>query len=299
MSFINVFIQSPCSISVKNDCLLLKNAEKEEDFPIKDIDCVMIDCLTDKISVYALNRLAESGATVIICDDKHTPSCVLTPFNGYYKRSVSITAQTETSKPRLKTLWQQIIKRKILNQADCLKYNGKDGYITLTEIAKKVKSGDTDNAEARASAVYFKKLFGTDFARRTKTLENGFLNYAYSIARSLIARHLCAHGLECSLGIFHKNTLNPFNLADDIIEPFRPIVDNFVFNLLRQTGEISPETKRQLFAIVNLNVLSGKEVHSFSNAVQRISESLLSFFYGKTDTLVFPQIYDLSTHEYE
>ena len=196
-------------------------------------------------------------------------------------------------------MWQAIIRKKIGNQSDCLSFNGKDGAKTLAEMSKTILSGDADNTEARAAAFYFKNLFGRDFSRNDGDVRNTYLNYCYSIVRSLICRHLAARGFECSIGIFHKNQFNNFNLADDVIEPFRPIIDNYVFNVCRDETAFNPAVKRLLFGIVNLNVVSGKEIHSLSNAVERFTESLLNYYNGKKQGLIMPGVYDLSMHSYE
>ncbi|MBQ9486047.1 MAG: type II CRISPR-associated endonuclease Cas1 [Clostridia bacterium] len=298
MSFINVFIENTCSVSTQNGSLLLKSAEKQAVYPIEDINCVMIDCLYVNASVYTLNKLCESGATVIVCDERHLPSCTLMPFNKYYKKLSVLNKQLSISKPKIKGLWQAIIRKKINNQADCLTFNGKSGGITLAETAKTVLSGDADNAEARAAAFYFKNLFGKDFSRNEENFINGCLNYCYSIVRAILCRHLAARGFECSIGIFHKNQFNNFNLADDLIEPFRPLVDNFVYNVCKGHTEIA-EIKKTLFGIVNLNVKSGTEIHGLSNAAERFVESVLGFYNGANEKLCFPEIYDLTAHAYE
>ena len=299
MAFINVFIESQCGISVENDALILKTDDRRAVYPIEDINCVMIDCLYDRISVYALNKLCENGATVIVCDDRHLPSSVLLPFNKYYKKLSVLDVQMSVAKPKLKNLWKNIIKQKIINQAECLDYNRLFGGEYLFALSKNVLSGDSENAEARAAAFYFKNLFGAGFSRNDGNINNIFLNYCYAVVRALIARHLSARGFECSIGIFHKNQLNNFNLADDMIEPFRPIIDNFVFNECSAETDFNSEIKKRLFGIVNLNVVSGNEVHSLSNAVERLVKSLLSVYNGTAEDLIMPKICDLSMHDYE
>ncbi|MBR5388939.1 MAG: type II CRISPR-associated endonuclease Cas1 [Clostridia bacterium] len=299
MPFINVFIESPCNVSVKNASLVLKNDENCIEYPLEDVNCVMIDCLYNNVSVYAMNKLCENGATVIVCDDKHLPSSVLLPFNKYYKRLTVIENQFNASKPKIKTLWQNIVKKKISNQGDCLRYNGIEGDKYLYALSKNVLSGDSENAEAQAAAFYFKRLFGEKFSRNEDNFINACLNYCYTIVRSLICRHISARGFEGSLGIFHKSRLNNFNLADDLIEPFRPIADNFVYNVCGGEEVFSPEIKKRLFGIVNLNVKIKKEVHALSYAVERMSESLLSFYDGKSSDIILSEIYDLNMHVYE
>lgn len=298
MSFINIFIENTCSVFVKESKLILKNDEKVAEYPIEDINCLLIDCLYNNLTTYSLNSLVESGATIIICNEKHLPSTVVLPFSKYYKRLNVIKQQIEISKPRIKRLWQTIIKQKINNQADCLRFNNKIGYDKMMKYAENVSSGDLNNMEATASVLYFKSLFGDEFTREKDCIINSCLNYAYAIVRALICRHLSARGFESSLGIFHKNQLNNFNLADDVIEPFRPIIDNFVINTIKDEKELTPKLKRELFSVINLNVNIDKQVHSLSNGVEKMVESLLSYYNGN-ESIVMPSIYNLSKHEYE
>ena len=145
--------------------------------------------------------------------------------------------------------------------------------------------------------MYFPALFGDGFTRGEENDINGALNYAYAIVRSLIARHLSARGFECAYGIFHKNQFNAFNLADDMIEPFRPIVDCFVASKMQ--GSLDASRKRELFRIVNLDVDSGGQAHSLSNAVERMAESLLAFYRGERDDVVMPRLIGTAEHLYE
>ncbi|MBO4251120.1 MAG: type II CRISPR-associated endonuclease Cas1 [Clostridia bacterium] len=287
-------------MSVENDKLVLKTAEKVVKYPMEDINCVLIDNSKINVSIYALNRLCESGATVLVCDGKHLPATVVLPFNSYYKKMNVLKEQFSLSKPKIKRLWQSIVRQKIKVQAECLEMNGKKEQAEyLYALSRSVLSGDSENVEARSASYYFKALFGKSFTREENHPINACLNYGYSIVRSLICRHLSARGFECSLGVFHKNQFNNFNLADDMIEPFRPIIDNYIFSLNKENLTLSPEIKRKLFSIVNLDVLSGGERHSLSNAVERQVESLLSVYSDKKEELVFPSLCKINMHEYE
>ena len=299
MPFVNVFIESSCDIRIENNNLVLSNKEKKATYPIEDINCVMIDCLYSNVSFYTMQKLSEMGATLIICNEKHLPQSTLLPLSGYYKRLEVLEKQRNISKPKIKNLWQKIIKQKIYNQAVCLEINDKDGAKSLFEIAKEVVSGDATNQEARGAVIYFKNLFYKGFTRDSDDFINTMLNYAYSVVRSLVCRELCARGFECAFGIFHKNKLNAFNLADDVIEPFRPIVDNYVIRVCNNENSLTSNIKRKLFSVVNVEVISGSEKHSLSNAVERFVESILSFYFDKSDKLCMPEICGINSHSYE
>ena len=297
MNFINLFVSDDYFIKVENKNLVLEGQEKHI-FPLEDIGVVLIESLKSGITTYALNKLSEFGATVFVCNEKHLPTTIILPCNDYYKQLKRYKLQQNLSKPRQKSLWKSIVEKKIENQAHCLSLTT-GGEDKLYELAKKVKSGDSDNIEAQAAAYYFPKLFGEKFTRDDENAVNGALNYAYAIVRGIIARQITARGLLPFLGIFHKNEFNAFNLADDLIEPFRPIIDYFVYSK-RETfeEELTPQDKRTLFQIVNLEVFSGKEKHALSYAVEREVESVIAYYEGR-DELIFPQISGLKQHEYE
>lgn len=294
MGFINVFIGSDCYIKVNKNQLSVKDGAGT--FPIEDINCVMIDNLRTTLSVYSINKLIESGAVIILCDEKHLPSNVILPYQGYYKRLSVLELQNGISRPRKKRLWRQIIKGKLEGQADCLRFFKKEeGAEKLSKLSMEVLSNDSENKEAEGARVYFTSLFGDGFTRGEDGDINASLNYTYAIVRSLIARELCARGFECAYGIFHRGPYNAFNLADDVIEPFRPICDCFAVHLLREVGF----EKRKLFNIVNLQVMSGGQAHSLSNAVKRMCESLLAYYKEERDDVLLPRLIGVSPHSYE
>lgn len=294
MGFINVFIGSDCYIKVSKNQLSVKDGA--ETFPIEDINCVMIDNLRTTLSVYSINKLIENGAVIILCDEKHLPSNVILPYQGYYKRLSVLELQNGISKPRKKRLWQQIIKGKLEGQAACLRFFGKEeGAEKLNKLSMGVLSNDSENKEAEGARVYFASLFGDGFTRGESGDINASLNYTYAIVRSLIARELCARGFECAYGIFHRGPFNAFNLADDVIEPFCPICDCFAAHLLEEGGF----EKRKLFNIVNLQVLSGGQAHSLSNAVKRMCESLLAYYKEERDDVMLPRLVGVTPHSYE
>lgn len=297
MNFINVFVSDEYRIGIEKNCLALSGAEKYF-FPLEDIGTVMLENNRCTISVNALSKLSKCGATVFVCDEKHLPSAELLPCNDYYKAYARYKTQISISKPRLKNLWREIIKAKIANQSDCLCRCGIDS-VRLDELNSSVRSGDSGNVEAQAAAYYFPVLFGRGFTRDEENGINAALNYSYAIVRGIIARQIASRGFLPCVGIFHRNEYNAFNLADDLIEPFRPIVDYFVYNCRDMlTDGLSPIVKKKLFSIVNLEVVSGKEKHSLAYAVEREVESVISYYEGG-DKLLFPAICGLAAHEYE
>lgn len=189
-----------------------------------------------------LRRLCEENIPLIILGKNYLPIGMLYSFEGHIKQMEIQHLQIEQKKPLYKKLWKSIIQEKIKNQSDVLSYFGKEN--PLREIAKNVLSGDIDNKEGYAAKIYFKSLFGEEFIRN-RDLDglNSFLNYGYAVLRAALARYVVASGLNPSYGINHHNKLNPFCLVDDLIEPFRPVVDKIVYQLYMQKGYLDELTR--------------------------------------------------------
>ena len=297
MNFINLFVSGDYTIAVKDNNLTLRGQESI-DYPLDDIGVVMLESLRSNISVYALSKLVQVGATVFVCNEKHLPVAQLIPSNDYYKQLSRYKTQTAISKPRLKNLWKEIIKAKIDNQARCLQLAMGDSG-KLSKLGSGVKSGDVDNYEAQAAAYYFPRLFGKGFFRESDDVINSALNYAYAIVRGIIARQICSRGFLPFLGIFHKNEFNAFNLADDLIEPFRPIVDFYVYTYRAMLGaDLTSDAKKVLFGVVNVQILSGDERHSLAYAIERMVESVISYYEGN-EKLLLPVLLGCEQHRYE
>jgi CRISPR-associated protein Cas1 len=262
MGYRNIFISSPAKLSCKNKQFIL-NTDMEYSIPIEDINCVMIEDLRCNITAYTLSLLAQEGVTVFICDDKHLPVGTMLSLWNHSRQYKIIKSQLNQKKPFLKRLWQSIIIKKIENQAVCLSLSAKEGEQKLFAIAQNVKSGDVDNSEGKAARYYFQKLFGKGFYRGDDCITNACLNYGYAILRGVVARNLATYGFENSIGIFHHSEQNSFNLADDIIEPFRPVVDLYVkININDDLEELTPKIKQGIFNLLNCNVLSDGQVHT-------------------------------------
>lgn len=295
-----MFISTPVKLSTKNEQLVITN-EQETMIPIEDINSIVIDELSIVITGHALQKCTESNVAVFLCNSKHLPSTIALPLNNYHRQLKILQQQTDVSKPIQKKIWQQIIKKKIYNQAMCLRISNRDGSDKLFKMVDWVMSGDTNNTEAVAAAYYFKALFGDDYTRSDECLINAGLNYGYAIIRGLIARSLVAHGFEPCIGIFHKNQLNNFNLADDLIEPFRPLVDLYVsqnFTNYDSLG-LNREHKLGLYNLVSFSVISGNEKHSTSYAIERLVSSLYNCYSKLNDKLILPTLMPLELHEYE
>lgn len=293
----NIIIESGARIFQKDKQLYVISNE-EHHVPIEDISTLVLANQQISITAFSLEKLIENGTAVILCNDVHHPSGIVLPFAANSRRLKMIQTQISQTKPKLKRLWQQIIQRKILNQGKCLQISGNSD--TVSGLASTVKSGDIGNVEGTAAARYFKVLFGAEFIRHEDTVINGILNYGYAILRSSIVRYLAIYGFEPCLGIFHHSELNAFNLADDLIEPFRPIVDLYANQYSGVDLEnITPDIKHDLVQLLACNVKSGEEIHAVNYAIERTIHSLIRCYLGKENTLILPELIPLKIHSYE
>ena len=297
MGYINIFVNRDAHISVKNNQVFLKSSDKIADFPLEDMNAVMIENLNTTISTYTLSKFAEKGILVFICNQNHLPNGIVLPYLEYYQTLSQYENQVSLSKPLQKQLWQTIIKNKIYNQNEVLNICG--GNNSLKDLYNSVLSGDSSNNEAKASLIYFKELFGKIFTRRSENPINAFLNYGYSILRGFIARNIAVSGLVPFLGLFHKNSYNNFNLADDLIEVFRPIVDLYVKIHLVDEIELTPKIKSEIFNIINFDIEIEGQKQTVGNAIEMIVESYAKSLRENQNCLKDVKICGLEMHKYE
>ena len=234
-----------------------------------------------------LQKLCEENIPMIILGHNYTPSGMLLSYLGQNKQTEIQYAQIENKKPLEKKIWQLIIKEKIKNQSRVLDLFKKENK--LQHIYKTVLSGDSSNREAYAARLYFKALFGNEFTR-DKELQgvNSFLNYGYAILRSSLARYVVAAGLNPSYGVGHYNKLNPFCLVDDLIEPFRPVVDAYVYRLFENNPdieEITHQYKAGLSALLTKDFYNGNGFSPLYMILQQIVWDMVNIY--KTKNISF------------
>lgn len=273
----------------------LKDSGEVRQVPIEDICIIMLDHHQITLSQRLISKLLANNIALISCDDAHYPTGMMLNLDGHSLQSQKFQAQVESTSPLKKQLWQQTIICKIRNQASLLAQIPVEAKY-LRELAKNVKSGDSDNCEARAASFYWRNLFPEipSFRReRFGPPPNNLLNYGYTILRALIARCLVGSGLLPTLGIFHRNQYNAYCLADDIMEPYRPYVDKIVYDITQQRSyyeEMTPETKKQLLGIPVLDVMQEGKWCPLMNAAQRTTASLAQCYEGKARKLVYPEM---------
>ena len=285
MSFKQIFIKNKSYLSYQNNSMSVKNEFTNTLVCLDDIDIIIIENQQTTITSALLSNLAQANISVVFVDDKYNPSAI---SMGLYKNSRTSKiqkSQININKPRLNRLWQTVIYSKVLNQADILNTIKKDGY--LYSLLKRINSGDKNNIEAISASYYFKELFGKDFYRNnSEDNRNIALNYGYSILRSSIIRYIIAYGLNPSFGMWHSSELNAFNLADDLIEPFRPIVDKYVLKNINKNNPISSINKQELVALLYFKVKNNQEENiSVNEAIKNIVASYQSFCLNKRDDI--------------
>ena len=268
--------------------------ESERTIPIEDIGVVILDNRRITITSGAMEALLENNCAVITCNQKSMPIGLLLPLSGNTIQNERFRSQLDASLPLRKQLWQQTIKQKILNQEYVLRTNTDKETNCMRIWANDVRSGDPDNLEARAAAYYWKNLFENypNFARdREGEAPNNLLNYGYAILRAVIARALVGSGLLPTLGIHHHNRYNAYCLADDIMEPYRPYVDQLVLDIIHNSTEISEitrEIKIQLLSIPTLDVIMNSKRSPLMIAAQQTTASLAKCFAGESKHICYP-----------
>ena len=298
MGYINVYVSKDARIFVKNNQLFLENKEQKVDYPLEDVNCVLIENLNTTISTYTLSMFASFGILCFICNQNHLPSGVVLPFCEHYQTLSVFQNQISASKPLQKQLWQKIVINKIKNQNEVLNICG--GSDKLKDLQESVLSGDSGNNEAKASLIYFKELFGKDFVRRDDSIGiNACLNYGYSIVRGFVARSVVMHGMQPFLGINHCNQLNQFNLADDLMEIFRPVVDLYVKIYLSDVKELTPKIKAELLNLINYDVLIDGQKQTVSYAIELFVQSFQKSLKESKVCLKEVDITRLEMHNYE
>lgn len=258
--------------------------------PIEDIALVILDHYRLTLTTTLLNALLGNNTAVITCDAQHLPLGMFLNLNGHTLQQEHFAQQIAVTQAKKDRLWKQVIQAKISNQATLLENQG-IFVQNMRRWVSKVKNGDPENLEARAAGYYWKHLFGElKFTReRFGAAPNGLLNYGYTILRGLVARALVGSGLLPTLGIHHHNKYNAYCLADDIMEPYRPFVDQIVLYLVNNgVGELTSESKQTLLKIPTLDVIINQQRSPLMVAVQQTTASLQHCYAGTRKTLKLP-----------
>jgi len=303
-----LYFGNPAYLSLKNSQLLIRLPEVEKNrtlpdsfkreavktIPIEDIGVVVLDNSQVTLTHGLMEKLLENNCALISCDSKHMPFGLTLPLVGNTTQTERYRYQIEASLPLKKQLWQQTVEAKINNQAHLLSDITGVVVKNMRKWQMDVKSGDPDNYEARAAVYYWANLFPTieEFVRHREGVPpNNLLNYGYAVLRAVVARSLVASGLLPTLGIYHRNKYNPYCLADDVMEPYRPFVDKLVIEIMQSSADISEITKEhksQLLSIPVLDVIINNRRSPLMIAVQQTTASLAQCFMGEIRKIKYP-----------
>ena len=301
---------NPAYLSLRNSQLVIKlpevetnsslpegfKAEATKTIPIEDIGVVVLDNKRITITQGVLEALLENNCAVITCNESHLPIGMHLPLVGNSTQTERMRNQIEASLPLKKQLWQQTISAKILNQATILTQIRGSEVRNMLKWASEVKSGDSENLEARAAVYYWQNAFPMieNFSRsREGVSPNNLLNYGYAILRAIVARALVSSGLLTTLGIHHRNKYNAYCLADDIMEPYRPYVDRLVMQLYDKypdCEELTKELKAELLQIPVLDVMISNKRSPLMIAVSITTSSLQKCYAGESRKIIYPII---------
>jgi len=289
-----LFLSNPYHLSLKNRQLVIseKSGEILKKAPVEDIGFVVLENQQISITMKLVEQLNENNVAVVFCDSKHLPSAMLLPLDAHHIQNELFRAQINASEPLKKNLWKQTIEAKIKNQARLLEKQGLQGRQLKNLATRSVKSDDSDNREGFAARLYWNALFGKQFIRdRYGNPPNMYLNYGYILLRSAVARALAGSGLLATLGIHHRNRYNAFCLADDIMEPYRPWVDEIVCQIEEKyPGDymLRKEHKAELLQLMAADVKIGENRRPLMVALSQTTASLARCFNGETRKIIYP-----------
>jgi len=291
----SIYIGNPAYLKLKDEQMYILEPSSRElkgKIPVEDLGLLMLDHFQITISHQLIQRMMGNNVVVVSCDAHHLPHGIMLPLYGHTEHSERIKDQLDASEPLKKQLWKQTIECKIENQKEVLLKLG-NYYEPMLEYQRNVKSGDITNMEGIAAQHYWKYLISLDFLRqRFGDSPNHFFNFGYAVLRSIVARALVETGLLPVLGIFHKNKYNPYCLADDIMEPYRPFVDSLVMQWLMQnpdSEDLTKEFKAHLLKIATVDVLIDDKTRPLLVAVKTTASSLYKCYTGEKRLISYPE----------
>lgn len=295
MAWRAVLLTGRARLRLDRQCCLVEREEGEIRLAFEDLAGVVLDTPELSLSSALLARFAREKVLVVTCDEKHLPNGCLLPLQGHFRQVGTLRVQLALADGLKKRLWQRLVAAKVANQGRVLERLGREGAGAFAAMAERVAPGDPDGIEARAARDYFARLF-PDFRRRPQDgdLRNAMLNYAYALLRAGLARALVAQGFHPSIGIWHDSLDNPFNLADDLIEPWRPLADLHVARHLEQREEaeegLSVADRRELARLLVAELRLDGQVTTVAWALERSVDSFLEAIrQRKADLLLLPE----------
>ena len=283
MGWRTVVVNKNCKLSYKNDYLIIRS-DKLQMIHLSEINTIIVENGMVSITSYLINELANQKIKIIFCDEKRNPSCEMMPYYGSFNTSKKILNQINWKSIRKDMAWQQIVKYKIHNQAMLLKKLKIRGYEKLLEYEEEVELADKTNREGHAAKVYFKLLFGFDFYRGKENNDNTALDYGYALILSLINREVVNKGYITPLGINHRNEFNQFNLSCDLMEIYRPLIDEIVYE--NREFAFDKSYKYKLIDVLNRKVEIDSREQYLTNAVPIFITSVFNFLENDKESII-------------
>ncbi len=294
MGYRQVIIKKSEKLSLKDEQLVIRKDNDDIKIPLEDINFILIEDNTTNITCKLLSKIGEYSICLLVCNDKFEPSSIMYPYNYHFKQLENLNYQLNLDEHSKQILCQQIIKTKITNEIKVLELTEKDEYTInkLIQFKDEVNPGDNTNREGLAAKMYFRSLFGNNFIRFSDDKINSALNYAYTIVKSSIVRTLAIYGLNTFLGVNHKSKVNNFNLAYDLIEPYRAIIDYYVYKIKDElVYPLNFDNRKKLLNVLNYVIIYNNKKVTIEYSIERLVENYTRILKEPNSKIEFPTIY--------
>lgn len=290
MSWRTVVVSSSAKLDYQMGYLVVRK-DTTVKVHINEISILIIETTAVSMTAALISELIKKKVKVIFCDEKRNPVAELVPYYGAHDTSAKVKRQIEWGKDIKTAVWTEIVIEKIKKQKETLQLFGKKEHQLLQQYIQEVEIGDVTNREGHAAKVYFNALFGKGFSRAEDSMINAALNYGYSIILSAFNREISANGYMTQFGLFHDNMFNSFNLASDLMEPFRVIIDRYVYQMV--LSEFEKEQKMQIVNLLNKEVLIANRVETVNHAIKIYTKSIFDALEEKDTSLIKFYNYEL------
>lgn len=283
MGYRTLLVNAHSKLAYQNNYLVFKSAAGSEMIHLSEIDVLILETMDITITSMLIKRLIDEKIVVLFCDDKRLPQSMLLDLYGRYDNSKQIRKQIQWEERKKDEAWLQVIDQKIKNQTSLLmELDMVEKADRLYELGKKIAVGDPSNVEAHVARIYFNALFGNQFTRNDPTPLNAGLNYGYSLILALFSREIVLNGCLTQLGMMHTNQFNRYNLASDLMEPFRPLIDTIVYDNREESFKVM---KRQLLTIFENNYIYRGQSMYLTNIISDYVRRIIRFLNGESEEL--------------
>lgn len=293
MSWRFLYIKNADKLNTNLDNLIITQDGKESNIPLSDINTILIEDYKTVITSRLMAKIVEFKIQLVVCDNSMLPCAILTPIGKYHREYKMQKKQLSLNDDRKRKIWANIVREKISNQLVVMSEfsDNKERENILLNFIKEVEDGDTTNREGLAAKIYFRELFGDDFSRNDDdTIINASLNYGYTVIRNCFCRAIVGLGLIPSIGVFHKNEFNSFNLADDLMEVYRPLIDRWTKININEYQFLDKNLKLRLVNILNGTIRYGNEDITVNNSIEKYIKKVFNHIEDENSQIIFPDI---------